>query len=359
MKTTQNLISLMGGALLGATAMYLLDPDMGRKRRRYIADHAGDYMGSAQDMLQSGWEKASDQARSIGGSIADKAQEYGQHLSDMAEEYSNRLSKQAGRTSSSWTDTAKDWMSSLSGVAGRWGKGGRKLFNRYSDQAQDYASDYASRASDTADDITDYSNELWQKVKGLGSRVSSTASSAGRRARSRAADLTEEHSTAVPVAITGIGCAALGLGLMYLIDPRLGRTRRAWLADKMRSSVRRTGRSFYGVGKDMANRAYGVAAETRSKFQSSGPISTQQLLQRVRSEMGRATSHPRLVQVMVDDSATVTLSGYVLANESGRLIGLIESIPGVSLVVNRLEVVNDEQELNRRASASQQTVPQM
>lgn len=357
MNRTQNLMSLLGGALVGATAMYLLDPEMGRKRRRYIAEQAGDYLEDAGEVLQSGWEKVSDRARDVGAALTEKAQDYGQQLSDLAEEYSGRLSKEARSSGSSWGDTAKGWMSGLAGRAGKMRSRGGKLFSRYGDRAQERAADYASRAEGVADDITDYGNELWEKVKNLGSRVTGTARDARKRARYALSDLRGEHSAALPITATAVGCAALGIGLMYLMDPRLGRSRRSWLADKVTSTFRRTGRTFYRTGKDLANRGYGMAAETRSRFQS-GPVSGEQLLQRVRSEMGRVCSQPGLIQVLADDNGSVTLSGFVLADESDNLIAAVEDVPGVNLIINRLEMENSPQDLNRRRS-TQSNIPQM
>ena len=157
--------------------------------------------------------------------------------------------------------------------------------------------------------------------------------------------------------LTGVGCCALGVGLMYLMDPQRGRTRRAWLMDKTLSVTRRTGRWFNRTGRHLANRAYGVAAETRSMLHSAESISSEQLLRRVRAHIGRVVSHPRLVQVMADANGCVTLSGAIVARETDRLVSTIESIPGVCLVVNRLEPKQTDQDL--QATSGQRGVLQM
>src|SRR5947209_19515165 len=94
---SRSMFSFIGGALAGAAAMYLLDPETGERRRRMIASQAEDCMEGTKDLLQSGWEKVSDHAGDWGHSIADKAQNYGSRISDMAQD-----------TASSWTGRAQD-----------------------------------------------------------------------------------------------------------------------------------------------------------------------------------------------------------------------------------------------------------
>lgn len=348
---TENMVALLGGALLGATAMYLLDPEMGRRRRKYIAEQAGDYLGSAGEAVQSGWEKVSDRARNLGGTIAGKAQDYGQRLTEMAQDYGQRLADQARGVGADVGGRARDAASSMSDTAEGVRRRGGRLFGWLRGQAEDYS----DAASGVAENVTDYGNRLWNQVRGLGRRITGRAQDLAEEARGSA----EPSSGLLPVALTGVGCCAIGVGMMYLMDPQRGRSRRAWLADKTTSFVRRTGRTFYRSGQDLANRAYGTAVETRNMLRRGEQISSEQLLQRVRTEMGRAVSHPRLVQVMCDANGTVTLTGSVLASEAGRLISRVESVPGVNLVVNRLDTKNTEQEMSTGRNPAQQGVPQM
>lgn len=340
-RKTENMLSLMGGALLGAAAMYLMDPEEGKRRRKYIAEHAGDYVGSAGEALQSGWDRVSDSARTIGQGAAGKAEEYGQKLSEMAQEYGQRLADHARGIGSNAADQADD-------IRHR----GSKLFGRYFRKARNQASDYTGNVTDQ---ITDYSNRLWDQVRGLGNKVRGHADHAVHSAR----ETIGEHTTPVlPITLTAVGCCAIGGGLMFLMDPQRGRSRRAWLIDKTTSFVRGTGQSFYKTGQHLANRAYGGVEELRGQYMSGGPTSSEQLLQRVRSEMGHMVSHPRLIQVMADANGSVTLSGQILVSEADRLVSRIESLPGVNLVINRLEVKTSEQDLGAGNSASQR-VPQI
>ena len=347
MRKTENAIALLGGALLGAAAMYVLDPDMGKRRRQYIADQAGDYFDEAGNLVRGGWETVRDRAGDLGSTIAGKAADYRDRLGDAADDYRSRMADRMAEARDSASETGHSLRSR-----------GRKLWSRLTGRASDYADDYSDRADDLRENVSNYGNYLWNRVQKIGSRLSDRAGDAVRTARHRIAG-EEESSLVTPVVLTGLGCCAMGVGLMYLMDPQRGRARRQWLSDKAGSFVRKTGRTFYGTGRDLANRAYGMAAEAREKFGSSEPVGSEQLLQRVRSQMGRAVSHPRLVQVMTDANGCVTLSGHVLSNECGDLIGLVESIPGVSLVVNRMETRDTREDLDRAAASMREGVQQL
>ena len=283
-RKTENTLSLLGGALLGAAAMYVLDPETGRKRRAYIKDQAGNYLDTAQETLHGGWESARDRARGVAQTIADKAQTYSQHLSDLAQDYSERLSDQAKGAASSFagqvSDVGSDWKSRAqsagSGLADTiedWRSRGRKFLSRYADKARGYAADraedaseagrdYASRASDYTDDITDYAHGLWKQVRGMGKKLRARGEDAADRATEMAG---QEHTPVMPVALTAVGCCAIGVGLMYLMDPHRGRQRRAWLTDSLTGWVRNTGQSFYRTGRDVANRAHGTVSNSMSE----------------------------------------------------------------------------------------------
>lgn len=360
-RKTENTISLVGGALLGAAAMYLLDPEMGRKRRAYVADQAGDYLGSAGDALQGGWEATRKGARSVAQTVADKAREYSENLSDLAQDYSDRLSDhakgvassfadQANDVGSDWSgrakDTAKGMRSSFADTIDDWRSRGRKFLSRYASQARDYAADraddasdigndYASRASGYADDITDYAHGLWKQVRGMGKKLRARGEDAADQARGMAV---EEHTPMMPIALTAIGCCAMGVGLMYLMDPQRGRQRRAWLADTLTGSVRNMGKTFYHTGKDVANRAYGTVTGVGSSSQPTGPLYSEQLRDRVQSEINRVAPQAQAVQVMADINGSVTLTGSVRPEDSDRIIAAVEDVDGVNLVINRLQV---------------------
>ena len=105
----------------------------------------------------------------------------------------------------------------------------------------------------------------------------------------------------------------------------------------------KTGRAFRRTGRyvqDLMNRGRGAAYETSRRFSASrgGPVSAEQLLQRVRSEIGHAVSHAGAIQVMADGDGVVTLTGRVLASEVDPLLTTVNKTPGVCQLINRLDV---------------------
>ena len=77
--------------------------------------------------------------------------------------------------------------------------------------------------------------------------------------------------------------AALGASAMYLMDPRTGARRRALLRDQVVRATHKTG-VVYVLGRDAANRARGLAAETRSRMRADSS-NARKLQERVRSEL--------------------------------------------------------------------------
>ena len=60
-----------------------------------------------------------------------------------------------------------------------------------------------------------------------------------------------------------LGSLAVGAGLLWAFDPRLGRGRRAWLRDKTNHHVREVGTFFRRTGRHMSNKMKGHVAVTR------------------------------------------------------------------------------------------------
>ena len=85
---------------------------------------------------------------------------------------------------------------------------------------------------------------------------------------------------------------------------------------------------------DLANRAHGLVARTKSAMQRA-PVEDDQMVARVRAKLGRLVSHPHAIDVIARDGA-ITLSGDVLEEEAQSLVSGVDSIPGVSLVCDHL-----------------------
>ena len=67
------------------------------------------------------------------------------------------------------------------------------------------------------------------------------------------------------------------------------------------------------------------------------PQSDDQLRERIRAQMGRWVSHPRAVQVEVQEGR-VRLSGYVLRGEAHGLVENVHAMAGVRELQNDLQI---------------------
>lgn len=132
--------------------------------------------------------------------------------------------------------------------------------------------------------------------------------------------------------------AAIGAAAMYLSDPDRGRRRRALIRDKMRSTAIRSGDVIGVASRDIANRAQGVWAKTGSLFSRRGRMTDDQhLIERVRSRVGRAVSHPHAIKVHAQDGCII-LSGPVFAHEKSQLLEAVRMAPGVHSIDDALQV---------------------
>jgi hypothetical protein len=125
----------------------------------------------------------------------------------------------------------------------------------------------------------------------------------------------------------------LGAGLMYLLDPSRGRTRRARIRDQITGALG-DGREFLDDAvhdlQNRGNRANGVVGR------SAPPDPDEAIAERVRAKLGRYVAHPEAVSVEARNGS-VTLIGAILRGEAESLIGAVSSVRGVREVLNRLE----------------------
>ena len=87
---------------------------------------------------------------------------------------------------------------------------------------------------------------------------------------------------------------------------------------------------------DLANRTRGIVAATRARWHDVD-VSDEVLLERVRAKLGRVSSHPRAIDVAVDNGH-VTMRGSALADEARTIISKIERVRGVRSVTNELDL---------------------
>lgn len=129
-----------------------------------------------------------------------------------------------------------------------------------------------------------------------------------------------------------IGGLALGAGCMYFLDPYQGRRRRALVRDQLLSACVQSGDFLAKAIRDLGNRASGIMAETCYAW-TEEEVDDATLVARVRSQVGRAVSHPRAIEVTATQGR-VTLRGPVLAHEVSRLLQMVRSVRGVQAVDN-------------------------
>lgn len=131
---------------------------------------------------------------------------------------------------------------------------------------------------------------------------------------------------------TGLG---IGTGLMFLLDPDQGKRRRALLRDKCYSAARKTSEGMGVTARDLRNRTQGMISEVQSRF-SAESVDDAVLVDRVRAKLGRIVSHPRAIDVSVQNGRAV-LSGPVLTEEVPELLACTRRVNGVKEVVDSLE----------------------
>jgi hypothetical protein len=132
-----------------------------------------------------------------------------------------------------------------------------------------------------------------------------------------------------------IAGAAIGVGLMYFADPRMGRRRRALVGDQLVRARRTLNRSALITSRDLTNRARGLMAEMRACLRS-GEVSDEVLEARVRAELGFLVSHPSAIEVTTE-YGHVALSGPLLASEVKQVLKGVFSVRGVTSVDNQIE----------------------
>ena len=132
------------------------------------------------------------------------------------------------------------------------------------------------------------------------------------------------------------GSLGVGALLMYVLDPQVGRRRRAVVRDKLNRLAHKATDAVDITARDLQNRMQGMTAKARSLI-AEKEISDETLAQRIRSKLGGLVSHPSSIEVKVQ-AAKVTLSGPILSRELDRLLRQISSMRHVSEVENNLEV---------------------
>lgn len=130
-----------------------------------------------------------------------------------------------------------------------------------------------------------------------------------------------------------LGGMALGALVMYVTDPSQGRRRRALLQDKFTSATHKTSHAMNQTLRDARHRLTGWQAEAMRIIapRQAKPLDDHVLEARVRSRLGRALSSLSGLSVTAQDGV-VSLAGTLNPEEEGRVLDIVEAIPGVEAV---------------------------
>ena len=132
-----------------------------------------------------------------------------------------------------------------------------------------------------------------------------------------------------------LGAAAAGALAMYYLDPELGAQRRARLAELVQGGLP-------GGQREAARGRHGRRAYFRPA--SGDPHSDAELRDRIEDRLGRLVSHPRAIDVRVENGV-VRLSGRVLAKERDGLLAQVQEMAGVQRLVNAMSAHDLPQEI--------------
>lgn len=135
-----------------------------------------------------------------------------------------------------------------------------------------------------------------------------------------------------------IAALAAGAVAMYMLDPEMGRRRRALMRNKLESArhdVQRYGRV---QTKRALGHLRGAAAQAKSAIGLAAlPATDEQISKRVRARLGRLVTRPGAIDVSVEDGHVV-LNGHIVASEHTGLVVGVATIDGVRGVDDRLTV---------------------
>ena len=137
-----------------------------------------------------------------------------------------------------------------------------------------------------------------------------------------------------------LGGAAVGLALMYFLDPNSGRRRRARTRDKVAHAARVVNEGAKVTARDTIHRAQGAWAEAKRLFNHEEAVDDEALIGRIRAALGRVVSHPHAIEVAAD-GGHIALIGPILSYEVRPLLKAVRRVAGVRAVSDQLTVYNE------------------
>lgn len=128
--------------------------------------------------------------------------------------------------------------------------------------------------------------------------------------------------------------ASTGLVAGYFLDPSIGRRRRAQFNDRRMRLQKNLAWYIERQARNLNNHVRGFISElTRPNQAPSDDI----LIQRIRAEMGHKVRNVKSIEVIAENGE-VTLKGPILAEEVDRLYNCVRNVPGVTRVINELNI---------------------
>jgi len=140
--------------------------------------------------------------------------------------------------------------------------------------------------------------------------------------------------------LTAATAGIAGAGLMYLLDPAFGKRRRAIARDKAIHFSKVAARTLNITARDVGHRIEGLVAHGSHALKSEEVIDDI-LIERLRSTLGRAVSHPSSIHVAASEGRVI-LSGPVLADEHKPLFNCVRKVRGVRFVDDQLEIHTEQ-----------------
>ena len=116
-------------------------------------------------------------------------------------------------------------------------------------------------------------------------------------------------------AVSLVSAAAFGAACVYVMDPVAGKRRRALARNAVIHGAKVFRRAVNITARDTAHRLKGFIEVGKGLFKH-GHISDEILADRVRTEIGRVSSHPH-VEVIVEEECMLIL------NRQKRLVGVV------------------------------------
>lgn len=137
---------------------------------------------------------------------------------------------------------------------------------------------------------------------------------------------------------------ALGAGLMFLLDPRQGRQRRAKIRDKSVRAAHEVEDAAAIGARDFSHRVEGAVARLFSRFEEEEHVSDDVLVARVRAKLGHVSANPHAIHVTAKGDGCVELKGPILESEAQRVLSAVSDVRGVRTIDDDLERRPDAEE---------------